>query len=76
MTIHIINFNHYQTIDDFHKDIAGRLSFDAYYGANLDALHDLISELDPNLQKFAAIYGGPIPLEMQQMVMKILNQEV
>ena len=38
----IIDFNKYNDITAFHKDIKERLNLSDYYGENLDALHDEI----------------------------------
>ena len=39
-----------QSMEDFHKLMATELKFPAYYGNNLDALWDMLSNLkDPNI---------------------------
>lgn len=69
----VIDFSKYQDIAAFHDDIAAKLSFPAYYGRNLDALHDMINELRPDPGCFMIFYGGTgIPHRQQATIAKIL----
>ena len=69
----VIDFSHYADIDAFHDDIAEKLDFPDYYGRNLDALHDLVSEQPVGRWQFLIFYGGTgIPHKQQVMIAKIL----
>lgn len=71
----VINFNDYPDMDAFHDDIAKKLDFPAYYGRNLDALNDLISESVDDWH-FTILYGGAIPREKQNVIAEILTQNM
>lgn len=68
----IIDFNVYNDITDFHKDIKKRLDLSPYYGENLDALHDEIESMPDDAFHFVIFYGGKIPHKQQVQVAKIL----
>ena len=42
----VLNGALWQNEKDMHADLAQALSFPSYYGANFDALHDCLTELD------------------------------
>lgn len=68
----LIDFSKYPDLEAFHKDIAARLDFPAYYGANLDALHDMVEEMPEDAYSFTFFYGGGIPHKQQVQIAKIL----
>lgn len=53
MKIIILDGDKIKNIDDFHTSFAKMLNFPAYYGRNLDALHDLLTEISDELYIFA-----------------------
>ena len=46
MTIVLLDGEKIKSKDDVHKAFAQKLSFPEYYGNNLDALHDVLTETD------------------------------
>ncbi len=40
----ILDFTNMETVEQVHDHLAKQLDFPAYYGRNLDALHDLLTE--------------------------------
>ena len=72
----IIDFNKYNDITAFHKDIKERLNLSDYYGENLDALHDEIESMSEDAFKFLFFYGGKIPRKQQVQIAKILLRKI
>lgn len=70
-----IDFNDYQTMEDFHDDIEKKLELPVYYGRNLDALHDVIGELAPESVSFDIVFGGQLPERTQHIIASILRGE-
>lgn len=69
----IIDFSQYPNVEAFHEDIAEKLDFPAYYGKNLDALHDMMGELPEDAYAFTIFYGGTgISHKQQVTIAKIL----
>lgn len=49
MKRYVIDFRKVKSIEEAHKEIKTSLGFPDYYGENLDALNDCISELNDDL---------------------------
>ena len=67
-----IDFTKYESLEEFHEDIAKTFGFPAHYGKNLDALQDMIEELPLQEWHFQFIYGGKIPRKKQMIIHNIL----
>lgn len=74
MKQYVINFNQYENLEAFHDNLAKLLGWDDFYGKNLDALYDSISEYPKGSLRFCIVYGGAIELETQKLIARILNQ--
>ena len=57
---------------EFHAYIRDLMSFPAYYGANLDALHDCLTELSEDTEVDMVDSIG-IPGEMRYLICKIVS---
>ena len=44
----VLNFNNCDSISDLHEILMKEFNFPDYYGKNLDALYDCLTELDGN----------------------------
>ena len=45
MTKIVFDFREYETIEEFHEDVIQKLALTDYYGKNLDAFNDELSNL-------------------------------
>jgi RNAse (barnase) inhibitor barstar len=70
----ILNFTRIQDMAAFHRIIQCALDLPAYYGQNLDALHDCVEEMVPAPQ-VTVIYGGSLPDNRQHLIASILQAE-
>lgn len=70
----ILNFTHIHDMAAFHRIIKCALDLPAYYGENLDALHDCVEEMVP-APKVTVIFGGNLPEKRQHLIARILHAE-
>ncbi len=68
-----IDFNNFQTLDEFHEFIMRELDLDSDYERNLDALRNISDKVDC---EFEVIKGGLILEEMQEIVAAILSKNI
>lgn len=68
-----VDFNNLETLDQFHEFIKKNLNLSSEYGGNLEALHDVV--VNSNI-KFEVIKGGPILMEMQEIIADLLGHNI
>ncbi len=56
MKRYIVDFRNIQNMEEAHKEIEEAFEFPDYYGKNLDALSDCLSELDIDSHVYVLIY--------------------
>ncbi|MEG0249545.1 MAG: barstar family protein [Peptostreptococcus sp.] len=68
-----VDFNNLETLEEFHDFIKKNLNLSSEYGRNLEALNSVVFKSDV---KFEVIKGGPILMEMQEIIADILCHDI
>ncbi|MBQ7416318.1 MAG: barstar family protein [Oscillospiraceae bacterium] len=61
MTEHIIDFSTVESARDFHQVLAQTLGFPEWYGHNLDALYDCLTELEAPVRLVLEHWDAAVP---------------
>ena len=69
----VFNFKEYRTIEEFHEDVIKKLALTDFYGRNLDAFNDELSNLSKTQYEIKMIYGGQISSKYQDIVHEIIE---
>ena len=69
----IFDFREYQNTEEFHEDVIKKLGLTNYYGKNLDAFNDELSNLSKTQYEIKMIYGGQISSKYQDIVREIIQ---
>ncbi len=68
-----IDFNNFQTLDEFHEFMIRELDLDSDYGRNLEAVKELSKN---STYEYKVIKGGPVLEEMQEIIAAILSKDI